>query len=320
MSVNIHVTLACNLRCEMCCQQQPDILHERHAGQMGFDEFKHVLANLERSFPIKPRLHITGGEPSLVQDFMPMMRHAIERGFTCSVTSNGARIEEAAEELVALGLPNIMLSLDGVEEVHNCIRGRSYSYNQTVGAAKAIRAARERAGSDYPIITINCVVTRHNYHRLVDMVEQTKAAGGDYLTIQHLIYEEGTRFADHQIEDIDLLIEQLGKVQQLGQEENLRVQWYPYVPMESLKHYYLESVANDPLDCVEPWLRATVMPSGDVLFCFSPIAGNALEAPFDRIWRGDVLNAHRRGIARVMRNGGSLPSEFCQRCCYRLFA
>jgi MoaA/NifB/PqqE/SkfB family radical SAM enzyme len=320
LSVNICVTLACNLRCEMCCQQQPDILHSRHADHMKLEDFEKILTNLERSFPIKPRLHISGGEPSLVRDFVPMVRHAAERGFICSVTSNGARIEEAAEELVGLRLPNITLSLDGVKEVHNRIRGRDTSYDQVVAAAKALRAARDRVGSAYPMITINCVITRHNYDRLSDMIDLTKAVGGDYLTIQHLIFGEGTRFAEHHIEDMDLLAEQLGRMGQRGHRDSLRVRFYPDLPMESLQHYYLESVADDRLNCVEPWLRATVMPNGDVLFCFSPIAGNALETPFDRIWRGDVLTAHRRGIARVMREGGRLPSDFCQRCCYRLYA
>lgn len=286
---------------------------------MTFEDFVRILANLERSFPFKPRLHITGGEPSIHRDFLAMVRHAIERGFTCSVTSNGALIEQAAEDLVAVGLHSITLSLDGVEEVHNRIRGRDDSYMRVVAAIKAIRAARDRARSDRPMITINCAITRHNYHCLVDLVVLAKAFGSDYLTFQQLMFIEGTPFADHHIEDIDLLIRQLETAQQTGQERNVRVRLYPYVPTGSLEHYYQESVADDSLKCVEPWLLASVMPNGDVKFCFSPVAGNALETPFDRIWHGDVLSEHRQIIAKAVQWGGGLPSEFCQRCCYRLY-
>ena len=194
LAIAIYITLACDLRCEMCCQTQYGL---EHTGQMSFDDFVKVIDNIEKSFRFKPRLQLAGGEPSIHREFMSMMRYAIGRGFSCATTSNGSRIESVAEELVALGVPNVTLSLDGVEEVHNTIRGRSYSYDHVVAAAKALRVARDRAGVDHPLISINTAITRHNYDRLIDMVDLTRDVGGDYLSFQHYIFMDGTPFADH---------------------------------------------------------------------------------------------------------------------------
>lgn len=267
--VTMQITTACNLDCEMCCLKLYDVPNNApYVDRMRFEDFVKILANLEQSFPIKPRLCITGGEPSLHREFLPMIRHAVERGFSCAITSNGALIEQAADGLVTLGLTDIMLSVDGIGEVHNRIRGRGDSYARAVAAARAIRAARDRARLDSPMLLINCVITGHNYHQLVDMIDFTYAVGGDYLTFQHLMYMEGTPFAEHHIEDIDLLISQLETARQLAWKKNVRVRLFPRMPMESLKHYYLESVADDSLNCVQPWLRACIIPNGDVLFCY----------------------------------------------------
>ena len=319
LSVSIHVTMACNLRCEMCCQQQNEPLLGRYTQHMQLADYIEILDNLERSLPVKPRLHLTGGEPSIHPQFLEMVSEAARRGFPTTVTSNGALIEKAAKELVDLGVHNITLSLDGPEEVHNRIRGRQDSYARVVAAARALRAARADAGALRPAITLNCVVTRHNYRRLAEMPGLAQEVGGDCLTIQQLLYVEGTPFANHGIDEIEQLAEQLAGAQSAGRARGFATQLYPYVPVDQLRHYYTGSVAGDPLRCVEPWLAASVLTNGDVLFCFSPVAGNALETPFDEIWRGETLTRHRQTIARAIRRRDGLPSGFCQRCCYRLY-
>ena len=74
---------------------------------------------------VSPSIHFTGGEPFLRDDLFDLLRHARRRGFEVSVLSNGTLItSDIARQARKAEVKDIQVSLDGMEAVHDSIRGK----------------------------------------------------------------------------------------------------------------------------------------------------------------------------------------------------
>ena len=123
-------TLRCNLHCRHCgsdCHtvaSQPD---------MPIEEFLKVLDSVKRSGADTHRvmITITGGEPLMRPDLEECGRAIYEREFPWGMVSNGLFLTpQRFQRLLAAGLHTMTLSLDGLEELHNWMRGNPKSFSQ----------------------------------------------------------------------------------------------------------------------------------------------------------------------------------------------
>ncbi len=67
----------------------------------------------------RPRLYLTGGEPTLYRDFPGLLQEAKKRRLPVHLQTNGTRLAELAELLVAQGVEMVTVSLDGPAEIHD---------------------------------------------------------------------------------------------------------------------------------------------------------------------------------------------------------
>ena len=123
-------TLRCNLSCRHCgsdCHtvaSQPD---------MPIEDFLKVLDSVKRSGADTHRvmITITGGEPLMRPDLEECGRAIYEREFPWGMVSNGLFLTpQRFKRLLAAGLHTMTLSLDGLEELHNWMRGNPKSFSQ----------------------------------------------------------------------------------------------------------------------------------------------------------------------------------------------
>ena len=77
---------------------------------------------------------------------MPLIAEVKRRGLTCTVITNGGRLEALARELVELGIDSIAVSIDGPPEVHDRIRGRVRQLREGRSGDPRRRALAEEAG------------------------------------------------------------------------------------------------------------------------------------------------------------------------------
>ena len=97
----------------------------------------------------EPIVSLFGGEPLLYPDILPLVREIKKRGLTCTIITNGGRLEAYARELVEAGIDSIAISIDGPEEVHNRIRGKADAYQKAAAGVRAVaRLAREAEAPD----------------------------------------------------------------------------------------------------------------------------------------------------------------------------
>ncbi|MBQ6470168.1 MAG: radical SAM protein [Lachnospiraceae bacterium] len=124
------LTLRCNERCfhcgSRCAADMPDGLRA--------ETYKAILDEVKQNFDIsRVQLCITGGEPLLRKDFFDILGYAHEIGYHWGMTSNATLItKETAAKLRAAGMGTISVSIDGLEETHDRLRGMKGGWRRSM--------------------------------------------------------------------------------------------------------------------------------------------------------------------------------------------
>jgi radical SAM protein with 4Fe4S-binding SPASM domain len=147
------LTLACNLRCGHCGSRagkgRPNELSTSECVDLVFQ-----LADLECAL-----LTLSGGEPTLRPDWLTIARAAMSRGILVNVVSNGLAMSlDMALQVKDSGLANVGLSLDGLADTHEALRGR-----ETFG--KLAQAVRNLNRAKVPV----SIMTTLNRHTAVEL-------------------------------------------------------------------------------------------------------------------------------------------------------
>ena len=120
-TVSIDVTNLCNQRCPICLAYVEAMGFAYHPPLEYFEKiFKHFQAQ-----DPKPNMCFFGGEPTVHEDFLSIVRMAKGYGFQVQLFTNGIRLADRAycEELCALGV-QINFSFDGTKPgIYNILRG-----------------------------------------------------------------------------------------------------------------------------------------------------------------------------------------------------
>ncbi len=159
-------TQACNLKCRHCYQNAgkslPDELTLRE--QLAVVE---QLADLDVAM-----LALSGGEPLLSPNLLPVARRAHDGGMYVTIATNGTLLtREMAKKLADHGVEYVEISLDSVSpEKHNAFRG----VDSWARAAEGIRNAVSEKGLKVGIAT---TITRMNIGELEDLIALAKDMG-----------------------------------------------------------------------------------------------------------------------------------------------
>ncbi len=113
--LRLAVTDRCNLRCNYCMPES-GINFAKNSKLLSIEELITVSENLVELGVDKIR--ITGGEPFVRKDLMILMRKLAQMKSLkdISVTTNATLIENHIDELKALGITNVNLSLDAINK------------------------------------------------------------------------------------------------------------------------------------------------------------------------------------------------------------
>jgi radical SAM protein len=151
------ITQACDLVCKHCrACAQPD----RHPEELTSSQCRDLIQQLA-TFPIKPILILTGGDPMKRDDVFDIVRFGIEADLTVTMTPSPTPLvtPESIAQLKAAGLSRLAVSLDGVDAAtHDGIRGLSGSYDRVIEIIRDSRAV------DLPV-QINTMISKRNVHQ-----------------------------------------------------------------------------------------------------------------------------------------------------------
>lgn len=177
------LTLACDLKCQHCGSRAG----KRRAEELTTGECLDLVRQLAA---IGTReVTLIGGEAYLRRDWLQIIREIRNQGMDCTLQSGGLHLtEERLQRAVEAGLQAVGLSIDGLEDVHDQLRGVKGSF---VAAFKALECARK-----YDITaSVNTQITSLVIPQLRELMDLFIAAGAKNWQIQ-LTVAMG-RAADH---------------------------------------------------------------------------------------------------------------------------
>jgi MoaA/NifB/PqqE/SkfB family radical SAM enzyme len=362
--VQLRVTSLCNLRCPMCGQwgdtgiyrsdRFPPAATDGEAErsrireliglkrQLSLDDYVRLLDQIA---PFQPIVSLFGGEPFLYPDLLPLVREVKKRDLTCTVITNGGRLEKNARELVLAGIDSIAVSIDGPPEVHNRIRGQSDSFERAAAGVRAIARWRQELGRALPMVIAIVPITEHNLTEIGPAVEALrelpldtinvglrwfvpKDAGARYETVMKetfgiraeswkgFDFEWGNGGDDDHTRHMTDLVKLLKTLRRRRLVDSaVGKPWISFVPnvrADEVPAYFgdFDRVFGHEL-CPVAWYFAQVEPDGEVCFCGDfpdYFIGNVRKEPFDEIWRGEKARKFREKLAKE-------PLPICNRCC-----
>lgn len=341
----LDLTRRCNLKCVMCTQ----IRHsEDIPDHLAWYDPRRELALadwvglLDQVTSFRPRVHLTGGEPTVYPHFPDLVREIKARGLFMRLTTNGTRLAGAAELLVSSGVEIVVVSLDGPAEIHNRIRGQKAVFERATAGLRALVESRRRHGRAAPIITINCTISLDNLASVDQMVPLALDLGADILQFHHTIFDHPDNVARHNRvlsparcrdwgldvahpsisdqeyyqsrigpEDLPRLVAGLKEAQRQA-KGRLNLLFVPNLPFELLEPYYLDLDYPFAPICKRLWKSCRIYPDGSIAPCFHVMVGNIKEQRLLELWNSPTMQRLREVI-----NRGLLPG--CARCCSRQF-
>jgi radical SAM protein with 4Fe4S-binding SPASM domain len=164
------ITLRCDLACVHCGSR---------AGKARPDELTtaECLALVDQMADLGVlEVTLIGGEAYLRDDWLEIVRALRRRGMRATMTTGGLSAERAAAAAQA-GLQSVSVSLDGLEETHDRLRGVRGAYQSALSALGHLRAAGIT-------IAVNTQINRLSMPELPAILETVIAAGARAWQVQ----------------------------------------------------------------------------------------------------------------------------------------
>lgn len=157
-------TLRCNLSCRHCGSDCKQISAVK---DMPKEDFGRVLDSVAAATDShKVMINITGGEPLCRPDLEACGRMIYEKEFPWGMVTNGlALTPQRYEKLLRSGLRAMTISLDGIGETHDWMRGHKGSFEKAAAAIKMVIDSGEIA---FDVVTC---VNKRSYAQLADIKE-----------------------------------------------------------------------------------------------------------------------------------------------------
>ena len=160
-----YVTAICNLRCKMCFYMD-QILNAHKRKELATDDFRRIANN----FPRLVQVSIGGGEPLIRDDLAEILEiYAKISGVKYFTLPTNGTFPDKTERFLHEVLPRIRpahlrmsLSLDGIGEEHDHIRGVKGTYDKFCETYHRISPLREQYSNFSLDIVSTCSALNHN--------------------------------------------------------------------------------------------------------------------------------------------------------------
>ncbi len=300
-SIVVSVSFRCNSKCRTC-----DVWRKPN-DDMTVEEWDKVFAHLGRT-PFY--ITFTGGEPVLRRDLDEMVISAYRhcRPSVITIPTNGLltdriveRVERICRECPASQI-GINLSLDGIGEAHDDIRGVPGNWEKSMATWARLKESQKLFRN--LVLTVHTVVSRFNQHRFREIYDGLQFLNPDsYITE---VAEERVELdtvgwgitpdPDAYAPIADFLSAQARARPVKGIAkftQAFRAQYY-----QLAKRVLYER--TQVIACYAGWASAHIAPNGDIWSCCirAEPAGNVRQTHYDLapIWFGEEMARLRRSI------------------------
>ncbi len=161
--LHVLITRRCNLSCKHC------YLGNARGEDMNPKLFKDIVKEFERIGGL--RLIVSGGEPTEHKEFEKINSLLGKRSIRAILLTNGLRLSSThISDISKLNFDEIQISIDGLEDSHEALRGKG-TFQAAIRAAKKVVKSKKE-------LSIATMITRYNKHqfeRLKELVNSFSA-------------------------------------------------------------------------------------------------------------------------------------------------
>jgi MoaA/NifB/PqqE/SkfB family radical SAM enzyme len=282
-SAIVAVTLNCNARCVMC-----DIWKQSSTDEMLPEEYRKLPASLRD-------INLTGGEPFLRQDLLAVIaaiRQACPQA-RLVISSNGLlvdRIRQSAPHLSQMGSLAVRISIDGIGETHNRVRGIPHGFDR---ALQGLQNLKDAGVKD---LGIGMTILEENVTEVGKVYRLAEGLGVEFsITIASdspIFFGKGK--AQLRPQSQDKLIEQLQSLIASEYRQGHPKRWFRAWFEKELLRYTLQGKRSLPCDAGRGFFYLN--PRGDVYCCHvMPYRmGSLREEDWEDLWQSSEAQRARQ--------------------------
>lgn len=311
IAVNWYLTWACPEKCVFC-----EVEGAGHTGERRLSQADR-LRLVDQLFPRMKILAVSGGEPLVAPDALPILERAASRGARIFIATNGVQLkkQEKARALAKIGPTLVNVSVVGGAERHDREFRRNGAFRDVTDGISTFLSHRDARRTR---VCINCTVTLENVGDLESVVRLGRELGVDHVRFTWLSFltpaeqipgDEPTclKVSRAQLDAFDAPamaaeVERLEKLYpgfitfQPDLTRNQRISWY----REGGGVYRA---------CLPIWHTLFLRPDGQATACghfLDEPLGQVLDADLPQLWNHPRLRHLRLAEER---------SAMCRRCC-----
>ena len=268
MAMTIELTRRCPLECKHCYNSAGSNLND----EMSFKEMAIVLDKLKELGVNK--LFLTGGEPTARRDFLQILEK-VSTDFTAAVIATSGYLfkPKLAQEIKSYKNIAWQVSIDGMETMHNIIRGKSDAFQRAEYALKSIIA------KGMPTI-ISFTLNSLNKKDMEEVVLYGKNIGAVQVLIGRTVklgraVEHNLGLTPSEFEEVN---NEITKLKILHQTDKFFI--------GKTEEAIFAEKAKEQKNCGAGYIMANILPNGDVTPCtsFNFKMGNLLYDPIESIF------------------------------------
>lgn len=164
-------TRQCNLRCSQCCvNSKEDYVEQR----MTLEQIELVMRKFYEAGTMEWRF--TGGEPTSCADFPVALKIAKSLGMAIMLNTNGCWSEELMESLPEAGIGEIIVSLEGREEINDKRRSPGV-YKNVLRVLNRIYQHNQDRPNEKVRVTVNMTIAKDNIEDVEFVVRLASSFG-----------------------------------------------------------------------------------------------------------------------------------------------
>jgi len=280
--VYFSLTNKCNLRCKICRISK---VLTNEDDELTTEEWKEII---DQVVDMKiNHIIFSGGEPLLREDIFDLIAYAVDKKIKLvDVTTNGILIDETvAKKLVDIGVNPVTISIDGLEETNDFIRGKG-SFQKAMRAFDFINKYRN---SNLPMLGINFTITDFNIDQILPVIDLARNKKCNFFLLQPMLSDNTNMQARRKNElwvsgkNISELKKVIRKVLKLKRSlRNLSIRVNNRV-LEMIPAYFIGQPLSRNLRCFEGIVRIVICLNGDLWSCRG-IYGNLRNNSLENCW------------------------------------
>lgn len=326
--ITILITKKCNYKCKGCSSASPVYTRNfkiNNEKEMTLDEIKSIIDQVAW---FKPFIYLNGGEPTLRQDLLEIIKYIKEKKLVCALTTNASLLNlEFVRELVNNNLDFLSVSIDGTEKFHDQVRGVNGAYKKAVSGINDLIKFKKIKNVSCPHLRLASIIFPNDIENSKQIIDLANDLNVDEIGFGLLMYypqKIKKLQKDFVIENKTGGLEPIGLEIENDYEFNFSEKsyfdflkyvkgntkipvYFAYGGKQFEKYFDTQIFPKQNSFCQTPWNSLLIQPNGDLGICQGFSFGSIYKDNILKQWNNNQIRDFRKQRVKT-----SFPA--CFRC------